>query len=156
VIRKKVSRRIAQRRSKRAKKTKILEQLRPLLQRAYHTKQHCLKAYGFQANPGYTLQKNFNLTMQEHCKNPSPLYQPTNLTFHNLCKNIKLPTGTKALLGFNLKYCLSNNTINQDINKTLLKMAYSIRTKYQLKAIGHTSNHKFTLEIKIGTQTQRP
>jgi hypothetical protein len=77
-------------------------------------------------------------------------------TFHNLCKNIKLPTDTKALLGLNLKYCLANNTINQDINKTLLKMAYSIQTKFQLEAIGHTDNSNFEPQIYTKNKSWNP
>jgi hypothetical protein len=38
------------------------------------------------------------------------------------------------LLGCNLKYCLTFNTLHGNINSTLLKMAYAIRTRYSLKS----------------------
>jgi hypothetical protein len=105
-----------------------------LIQNTYHVKQYCLKTFGFQANANLPLQQNFDITLK-NIKN-NPLHQLTNLTFHNLCQETKLPVGIKTLLGLNLKYCLSPSIINQDINRTILKMAYSIRTKCHLNAIG--------------------
>ncbi len=108
---KKVSRRLAQRRNKRitannnktSPKNKYLQRL---LQR---TKESCLQTFGFTANPNLSLQKNFNITMQTV---PSKLLlQPKNLTFHNLCKDFKLPIGSKELLGLNLKFCLATKHI---------------------------------------------
>jgi hypothetical protein len=88
--------------------------------------------------------------------NTIPLQQPRNLTFHNLCKDIKLPIGTKALLGINLKFCLANNTINQDISKTLLKMAYSIHTKFQLDIMGLSDNSNFGKQIYAKNKNWNP
>jgi len=53
--------------------------------------------------------------------------QPKNLTFHNLCTKNKLPTGTKELLGLNLNFCLATKNIKDNIRRTILKMARSIR-----------------------------
>jgi hypothetical protein len=88
--------------------------------------------------------------------NTIPLLQPKNLTFHNLCKDIKLPIGAKALLGLNLKFCPSNNTINQDMSKTLLKMAYSICTKFQLDAMGLSDNSNFEKQIYTKNKNWNP
>ena len=79
---------------------------------------------------------------------PSSLsLQPRNLTFHNLCKTNHLPPGTKSLLGLNLKYCLSSNTLPNDINSTMLKLARSIRTKYYLAKI--TTGNSLEYEKQI-------
>jgi len=153
-VKRKPLRRIIQRRAKCYKWANTLERARPLLQKAYHTRQYCLKTFGFQANAKLQLQQNFKSITQN--LNTNPLQQPTNLTFHNLWKETKLPTGTKALLGLNLKYCLSNNNINQDINKTLLNMAYSICTKCHLEATGYADNSNFEKQIYTKNKNWNP
>jgi hypothetical protein len=107
---KKVSRRLVQRRNKRIatnKKTPPKNRyLHTLLQ---WTKESCLQTFGFIANPNLSLQKNFNITIQTV---PSHLFlQPKNLTFPNFCKDFTLPTGSKELLGLNLKFCLATKHI---------------------------------------------
>jgi len=144
-LKRKPSRRIIQRRAKHHKQAILLEQDRPMIQNAYHVKQDCLKTFGFQANANLSLRQNFDVTLK-NIKN-NPLHDPTNLTFHNLCQETKLPTGTKTLLGLNFKYCLSHSIINQDINRSLLKMAYSIHTKYHLDAIGYTGESSYGKQI---------
>jgi hypothetical protein len=57
----------------------------------------CLANHGFCAEPNNTLQQNFNNTLKILEKAPQYL-QPTNLAFHNLCKQSKLPTGSRVLL----------------------------------------------------------
>jgi len=44
-----------------------------------------------------------------------------------LSKSNILPIGARALLGQNLKFCLAHRTITNDLNKTMLKMAWLIR-----------------------------
>jgi hypothetical protein len=80
------------------------------------TKTKCLTSFGFWASPELTLQKNFNNALKK-LNTPPQYLQPKNLAFHNLCKNNTLPPGSKALLGLNLKFCLSNKTITNDIAK---------------------------------------
>jgi hypothetical protein len=53
------------------------------------------------------------------------------------------------LLGLNLKFCLASNTITNDINKTVLKMARSIRTKHYLKENGLNDNKDYEKQIYI-------
>jgi len=131
-----------------------LTQDKTLAQKAYHTEQYCLRTFGFQANAKLPLQQNFNLALKK--VNAIPLQQPSNLTFHNLCKDTKLPIGAKALLGLNLKFCLANNSINQDISKTLRKMAYSIRTKCQLDNMGISDNPNFEKQIYAKNKNWNP
>jgi hypothetical protein len=121
--RKVISRRTFYKMIKRTQKMLVAHNNKILSQNIYHTKIHCLKKFGFIADPKLPLRKN----VEKHigaC--PSPLFcQPSNLAFHNLCNNNNIPTGTKQLLGLNLKYCLSTNHKNNNINKTVLWMAHS-------------------------------
>jgi hypothetical protein len=87
--------------------------------------------FGFYANPNYSLQKNFNLHISQE---PSELHmQPKNLTFHNLCTKNKLPTGAKEILGLNLNFCLATKSVKDNIRRTILKMARSIRISFFLQ-----------------------
>jgi hypothetical protein len=89
-------------------------------------------------------------------KPPLTYCQPRNLTYHNLCTINKVPPGTKQLLGLNLKYCLSTNHLHQDINKTVLKMAYSIRTLYHLKELGINKDSHYEKQIYINNRQWNP
>jgi hypothetical protein len=117
----------------------------PLNQAAFHTAQRCKKYYGFLANPNISLQHNFNNTIIQ--ADTIPLLQPFNLTFHNLCKVNDIPKGTKELLGLNLKYCISTNAMQQNINKTMLQLAYSIRTKCFLLQQGNLDDTNYEKQI---------
>jgi len=109
------SRRLAQRRNKRALKTKNLSTIRQTQPLLRSVENRCLSNFGFIADPNTTLQKNFDVAIQ---RAPSHLFlQPKNLTFHNLCKVNKLPPGSKELLGLNLKLCLASKAVPDDINK---------------------------------------
>jgi hypothetical protein len=99
------------------KKAEALQELIPLKQWLYHTKQCCLAKFGLFADAKATLQHNFNQAIST-LSNPN-YHQPTNLSFHNLCKKTTIPVGTKQLLGLNLKFCLSSRTLNNNINDTV-------------------------------------
>jgi len=100
-----------------------------------NTKLKCLATFGFCASPEHTLQKNFKNALTTPLK-PLQYQQPKNLTFHNLCKKNILPPGSRVLLGLNLKFCLANKTITNNINKTMLCLARSLCTSYYLKENG--------------------
>jgi hypothetical protein len=70
---------------------------------------------------------------QQHTEQQIFHMQLHNHTFHNLCSSSKIPLGTRQLLGLYFKYCLVLSTLKDNINKTVLKMAYNIRTFFQLK-----------------------
>jgi hypothetical protein len=114
----------------------------------------CLQNYGFFADPQRSLQPNFNMTLE---KSPSTLYrQPKNLTFHNLCTKQKLPTGTRNLLGLNLKFCLASKNLHNNINKTVLRMARSIRTTFFLKQHNLDNNNNYEKQIYIKNTNWHP
>jgi hypothetical protein len=70
------------------------------------------------------------------------------LTYHNLCAaHVKLPLGTKQLLGLNLKFCLAANKLPDKIKQTTLKLAYSIRTKYFLLNNNYQGNTEYIKQI---------
>ncbi len=138
--RKKKSRKITQRRKKRYSKAKVLESTKTkyLQARIQRTEQRCLTDFGFFANPNLSLQKNFDNALKT---TPSTLFcQPKNLTFHNLCKESKLPPGSKELLGLNLKVCLASHFIPNNIKSTMLQLARTIRTKFYSKENGSLNN----------------
>jgi hypothetical protein len=101
--------------------------------------------YGFYANPAFTLKQNFNKTLRENTPNLSQ--QPTNLAFHNICSINNTPSGLKDLLGLNLKYCIASNQTNQDVNKMMQKLAYSIRTHCHLKDANLTNSSDYVKQI---------
>jgi len=148
------SRRTSQRRAKRYKKLTHLTHKRYLKQNQYHTAQRCIRNYGFCANPMLTLQKNFNNTIQNGTNHPPS--QPTNLTFHNLCKNIRIPTDTKYLLGLNLKYCLASSHVPDNIKTTVQKMAYAIRTSFHLQKLNTEDSSEYIKQLYIKNKNWHP
>jgi hypothetical protein len=84
----------------------------------------CISQYGPTANPKWSLQSNFNVALKNTSNSLSQ--QPSNLLYHNLCSTNKIPTGTRKLLGLNLKFCLASNKLQHNIKDTILKMASSI------------------------------
>ncbi len=143
------SRRISQQRRKcYLKSSSPKKEYNIKIKQALHfTKLRCLQNFGFFASPTKALQQNFNIAV---ASNPSPLHcQPKNLAFHNLCKTEKLPIGIKNLLGLNLKFCLGSNNPQNNINKTVLRKARSIRTNYYLKQHNLDSNKDYEKQIYV-------
>jgi hypothetical protein len=122
--------------------------------RHQHTTLLCQKAYGFSANPSFSLQKNFRTAIAT----PSSPYfkQPKHLTFHNLCRDTTLPVGSKNLLGLNLKFCLSTKSLTNDINQTMLRMVCSIRTHHFLQTNGLNTTSKYEKQIYIKNTNWHP
>jgi len=139
---------------KRTQKTLTAYNNRILSQNILSYKIRCLKKFGFIADPKLPLRKNFKKRI--HIRQ-SPLFrQPSNLAFHNLCSNNNIPTGTKQLLGLNLKYCLSTNHLNNNINKTVIRMANSIRTKIYLNSVGHPTDQDYEKQIYVKNKSWHP
>jgi hypothetical protein len=150
------SRRISQRRKQRLIKKESGKSYRTNIGfgRINRTTQYCLQNFGLCSNPDNSINKNFKTALQTI---PSHTWlQPRNLTFHNLCKQQKLPLGTKELLGLNLKFCISSNKITNDINKTVLLMAKTIRTKHFLSENGIIDNNSYEKQIYIKNPTWNP
>ena len=126
----------------------------PLKQKLYHTTRRCLRNQGFCADPNLSIQKNFNNTLEKGIQLTLP--HPTNLTFHNLCKTINLPNGTRQLLGLNLKYCLAASKPPNNLKKTVQKMAYSIRTKFQIDTIGQPTENNYIKQLYIQNKNWNP
>ncbi len=150
------SRKLAQRRRKRLIKKEINDTKKShnIKQSLYNTITRCNTNYGFCADPNSSLQKNFNKAIKTQ---PSHLYtQPKNLTFHNLCKDTKLPITTRQLLGLHLKFCLSGNNMQQNINNTMLKMACSIRTFFYLKQHGIIQEGDYKKQIYVSLKNWHP
>jgi hypothetical protein len=145
------SRRITQRRNKRnsnlASNKLFAEQQLKLKQTLRATQHRCFHQYGCFADPKYSLQKNLNIHISHN--EPTSNTQPKNLGFHNLCSKNKLPLGTKQLLGLNLNFCLAPTNPRDNISKTVLKIARSIRIKYFLDQNGLGNDEEYNRQIYI-------
>ena len=122
--------------------------------RQQHTIQQCERNFGFCADYTKNKKQNFNNALNN--PNSSLFIQPMNLTFHNLCKKQKLPIGSKELLGLNLKFCIASKTLPNDINKTIIEMAKSIRTKQYLAETGLDNNSTYIKQIYKKNPTWNP
>jgi len=78
------------------------------------------------------------------------------LAFHNLCKDNLVPPVSRALLGLNLKFCLANKTITNDINKMRLRLAHSIRINYYLLENGIMDDSAYEKQIYIKNSNWHP
>jgi predicted double-glycine peptidase len=95
-------------------------------------------------------KKNFNNIITSETANSSQ--QMSNLAFHNLCNNANIPHGTRQLLGLNLKYCLACSQLNNNINTTVQKMAYAIRTTFPEPAPLHIEDKITSFEKILKTE----
>jgi hypothetical protein len=119
-----------QRRKARIAKRQEYKRKIPLLLTKKRTKRLCLEQFGLYADPLLTITQNFNKLQKS---TNATHYLLTQLTFHNLCTTNKIPTGTRQLLGLNLKFCLASKRLTENINYTIKNMAYSIQNAYYLK-----------------------
>ena len=82
--------------------------------------------------------------------------QPTNLAFHNLCINQQLPKGSKQLLGLNLSFCLTPRNFHENIKKTMLKLAYSVRTQHYLNSANSEKDSCYIPQIYLKNRSWNP
>jgi hypothetical protein len=108
-------------------------------------RKNCLINYGFFANPRHSLQTNFNKTIRANI--PAQYNQPMNLTYHNLCTQNSVPPGTRHLLGLNLNYGLAFRQLQNNINKTILKMANSITTKHFITSNNISTDSEYIKQL---------
>jgi hypothetical protein len=116
--------------------------------------QQCEHNYGFCADYTKNKKQNFNNALNN--PNSSLFIQPINLTFHNLCKQQKLPIGSKKLLSLNLKFCLATKMLPNDTKNTVIEMAKSIRTKQYLVETGTDNNSTYIKQIYKKNPTWNP
>ena len=148
------SRCLIQWRAARYNKTLIKSIQNQSLIKQRHTGLQCLRHFGFAADPKAPIQKNFKTALENLPMTTSK--QPSNLTFHNLCTNREIPTWTRQLLGLNLKHCLSPKKIPDNINKTIQKAAYSIRTAVFLNQSATETDSTYVKQIYIKNKQWNP
>jgi len=150
------SRRQAQRRKKRYAKRKDLQRLseNQIKVALARTVRNCRTIYGFCADPSLSLHQNFRKAI--NTQPPRDFLQPQNLKFHSLCTENHLPLGSKELLGLNLKFCLASQQVKNNINKTILRLARSIRTKYYLAEHNLLNESDYNKQIYKKNQTWQP
>jgi len=117
-------------------------------------KKWCDSHFGFHANPSLTKQQNFNKAL-EMCNNAQNK-QPTNLSFHNLCTSNTIPPYTRQLLGLNLKFCLTPKVPRNNVKKTVIQMARSIRTHYYLKENASHNESNYIKQIYVKNKNWNP
>jgi len=143
-----------QRRKVRTAKRQEYKRKIPLLLTHKRTKRFCLEQYGLYADPRLTITQNFNKTLQR--SDSVSHYLPTQLTFHNLCTTNKIPTGTRQLLGLNLKFCLASKRLTENINYTIKNMAYCIRNAYYLKQSNTANDTDYIKQIYVKNTQWHP
>jgi hypothetical protein len=105
-------------------------------------------------DPKYSIQTNFNKELKG---TPSRYYeQLKNLAFQNLCTSNKLSAGNRELLGLNLKFCLASRQLQNNLNHTCLKIAYTIRTKHYLQTNNVKDSHEFIKQLYIRNKHWNP
>jgi len=104
---------------------------------------------------GYACNEYIHSAFNHMVFKPSQPYQ-CQTTFKWLCKENSLPIGSKALLGLNLKFCLSANTLPNDIKQTMLRMARSIRIRYFLLDNKTTTSSTYEKQIYVKNTNWHP
>ena len=112
------------------------------------TMKHCIRTYGFIANP--------NLTHWHNCKHKLSQLTPStyfnsinNLTFHNLCINHTPPPGTKNLLGLGHKFIPQRAFPKLLLQPTLTDFNRDIRLKYTFAGVQSNSLTKNDKKIYV-------
>ena len=83
-------------------------------------------AHGFCADPGVPTW--MNLKNYYRCMSPIDfLGRPHDGSFHNLCKQTPIPTGTKSLLNMGLKFCPTRPRPTNNLNKTFKRFRRDVR-----------------------------
>lgn len=148
------SRRIFKRHVKRKHITKNKKIQNQTLHRLRNMTQRCLTTHGFQSNPNQKIKINFNEAITK--PTPSFFQQPSNLAFHNLCSSNLLPNGARELLGLNLNFCLASRSLPTNINQTMLKLAYSIRTKHYLEENQIENETEYIKQLYVKNRNWHP
>ena len=58
------------------------------------------------------------------------LHRPSQMSYHNLCKNIQPPKGIGITLGLGLKFCIQPNTPPPNLNKSYIRFVQDVRKRY--------------------------
>jgi hypothetical protein len=148
------SRRLTQRRKARIAKQQEYKMKIPIQQAEKRIKNLCLEQFGFYADPRLPIKQNFNKALQNN--SIASRYLPRQLTFHNLCTQNKIPTGTRQLLGLNLKFCLASKRLTDSISYTVKNMAYSICNAYYLKQPNIANDAGYIKQIYVKNQQWSP
>ena len=99
----------------------------------HHTRQQCIKKYGFYCNPSdppwiHIKQTIMNLPPTKYFN------QPSINNFHNLCPaEINPPEGTALLLTLGSKFCVQKRKATHDISENIERLRKDIRTHYHFR-----------------------
>ena len=107
----------------------------------YNTRITIKRVYGFNIDYNKNAYYNAINLLQQESYNVVKA-KNRNLQFHNLCPDdIKLPTGTRLVLGLGLKFCIERPRPYQDIDTALMKLKRDIDIWYHLNKDVNDSNN---------------
>ena len=94
------------------------------------TNKYCQHHFGFTADPTLTHWENCKTILHQTPHKQQTALPITNLTFHNLCKKHRPPSGTKNLLGLGHKFIPQRQIPMPILNRTLKEFFRDTRLKY--------------------------
>ena len=104
------------------------------------TRNLLVQQYGFAADPDLLLWKNMeiHLTRMDVHEVES---RPRNMACHDLLQRLKLPTGTKELLGLNLNFCVKPASTSEMTKMTFKRLKSDLRRMWALKDAINDGNY---------------
>ena len=93
------------------------------------TKQKNIETYGFSSNPSQPLWKNLEDVIKNMTK-LGYLHRPSQMSYHDLCRNKQPPKGIGLTLGLGLKFCIQTNTPPPNLNKSYTRFINDVRKRY--------------------------
>ena len=94
-----------------------------------NAKNHNMETYGFSSDYHLPLWHNLENTIKKMTK-LEYLHRPSQMSYHNLCKNIHPPNGIGITLGLGLKFCIQSNTPPPNLNKSYIRFVQDVRKRY--------------------------
>jgi hypothetical protein len=96
------------------------------------TDQELKQRFGFISNPAKEQWWNFKQAIRS-LELRLILIARRNKAYHNLCENLRPPSGTRQLLDIGLKFCLERKQLNQQLQHTLAKITHDIRLRFEIQ-----------------------
>ena len=95
----------------------------------YKTIQNCLDTYGYVGDPSRPLWHNVERVLLQ-MSGPEYFNRPQNMTFHDLCTELKAPEGIGVTLGLGLKFCIQEDFPKNTYLHSFARLQDDIRKRY--------------------------
>ena len=107
-----------------------LDNIKFLVQRIEKsTIQECLNTHGFVGDPAYPLWHNTERVLL-NMTGPEYFSRPQNMTFHDLCTELKAPEGIGVTLGIGLKFCIQDDHPKNTYLKSFARFQEDVWKQY--------------------------